>query len=99
MKYNEWLDEWLKFYVKPSRKHSTYLRYENLLRRHIRPKIGELELNELSGRRLQKVVIELFENGHAYRNRGLKASTISNIIGVIHASLSQAVKSKLIDKQ
>jgi len=99
MKYNEWLDEWLNLYVKPSKKHSTYLRYESSLRLYIRPKLGDCDMNELNGRELQRVIIELFEKGHAYRGNGLKASTIGNIVGIVQSSLLQAVKSKVMDKQ
>lgn len=48
MKYQHWLDIWLKNYVKPSAKERTYIRYEQLIRTHIAPKIGDADLNALT---------------------------------------------------
>lgn len=48
MKYIEWLNIWLKNYIKPSAKERTYIRYEQLIRTHIAQKIGEKDLNDLT---------------------------------------------------
>lgn len=99
MKYKEWLAEWLECYVRPSKKPSTYTRYESAIRLHIRPKLGETDLAELSGLLLQKTMIELFEKGHYYKSAGLAATTICQIAGIVQSSLRQAVKVGLIENQ
>lgn len=47
MKYIEWLNIWLNNYIKPSAKERTYIRYEQLIRTHIAPKIGGNDINDL----------------------------------------------------
>ena len=48
MKYIEWLNIWLNNYIKPSAKERTYIRYEQLIRTHIAPKIGGNDKNDLT---------------------------------------------------
>lgn len=58
MKYSEWLNIWLENYIKPSSKERTYIRYEQLIRTHIAPKIGEIDVNDLTPIALQSFVTE-----------------------------------------
>ena len=48
MKYVEWLPIWLENYVKTSTKERTYIRYEQLIRTHVAPKIGDKDVNALT---------------------------------------------------
>lgn len=56
MKYIEWLNIWLNNYIKPSAKERTYIRYEQLIRTHIAPKIGGNNVNNLTPIVLQSFV-------------------------------------------
>ena len=64
MKYIEWLNIWLSNYIKPSAKERTYIRYEQLIRTHIAPKIGVNDVNDLTPIVLQSFVTELLNNGN-----------------------------------
>lgn len=99
MKYGDWLDEWLEYYVKPSKKTSTYVRYESAVRLHIRPRLGNIDMIDLNGQLLQKAVIDLFESGNKYNALGLAPTTVCQVMRIVQSSLNQAAKASLLDTQ
>ena len=48
MKYNQWLDIWLKNYIKPTAKRRTYERYSQVVEQHIIDKLGDEELDDIT---------------------------------------------------
>lgn len=90
MKYQHWLDIWLKNYVKPSAKERTYIRYEQLVRTHIAPKIGDADLNALTPIVLQSFVTELSACGNVKTGNGLSSNTVNAVISVLQNSLRTA---------
>lgn len=98
MKYKDWICEWLDDYVKPIVKEKTYLNYSVMLRTHILPAIGELELDELTLPVLQSFVFNMSDHGNAKTGGGLSPSTVSMIEGVVERSLNFAVEIGLIER-
>lgn len=98
MKYKDWICEWLDDYVKPTVKEKTYLNYSVMLRTHILPAIGELELDELTLPVLQSFVFNMSDHGNAKTGDGLSPSTVSMIEGVVERSLNFAVEIGLIER-
>lgn len=90
MKYIEWLNIWLNNYIKPSAKERTYIRYEQLIRTHIAPKIGDMDVNDLTPIVLQSFVTELLSSGNDKTGKGLSANTVNAIISVLQNSLRTA---------
>lgn len=90
MKYKEWLNIWLENYVKPSSKERTYIRYGQLIRTHIAPKIGEIDVNNLTPIALQSFVTELLNTGNGKTGKGLSANTVNAVISVMQNSLRTA---------
>lgn len=84
MKYNDWLKEWLDYYVKPTTKERTYNKYSRQAQNYIIPQLGEYEIDDLSARILQKFTVELADSG-------LAANTVNGIIAVLKSSLKRAV--------
>lgn len=84
MKYKQWLDEWLTYYVKPATKERTKEKYRSQIEKHIAPALGEYDLDELSAQVLQRFTVRLTENG-------LAANTVNGIISVLKSSLKRAV--------
>lgn len=85
MKLGVWLDTWLKEYtgnVKPA----TYAAYEQHVRVHIKPALGNVALSKLTPPMIQKMYNDL------QRERGLSPKSIKNIHGVMHRALEQARK-------
>lgn len=48
MNYKSWLMTWLGLYIAPSRKPKTLLSYQNIVKSHIVPSLGERELSSLT---------------------------------------------------
>ena len=90
MKYKEWLNIWLENYIKPSSKERTYIRYGQLIRTHIAPKIGEIDINNLTPIVLQSFVTELLNSGNGKTGKGLSANTVNAVISVMQNSLRTA---------
>ncbi len=90
MKYIDWLNIWLNNYIKPSAKERTYIRYEQLIRAHIAPKIGNMCINDLTPMVLQSFVTELLNSGNLKTGKELSANTINTTISVIQNSLRTA---------
>ena len=90
MKYIDWLNIWLNNYIKPSAKERTYIRYEQLIRTHIAPKIGNMCINDLTPIVLQSFVTELLNSGNLKTGKELSANTINTTISVIQNSLRTA---------
>lgn len=87
MKLKEWLKQWLENYVKPSSKDRTYSRYNELVRLHIDPILGDYELCELSGNVIQSFIGFLLKNGNLRTQGGLSSNTVSLIVSVLNSSL------------
>ena len=59
MKYKEWLDVSFANYIEPSSKKKTCERYSEIIEKHLKVKLGEYELEELSPIVIQKYITEL----------------------------------------
>lgn len=90
MKYIEWLNIWLNNYIKPSAKERTYIRYEQLIRTHIAPKIGDMNVNDLTPIVLQSFVTELLNTGNLKTGKELSANFVNMVISVVQNSLKTA---------
>lgn len=87
MKYKTWLQEWLDNYIKPSSKKKTYTRYEEIVKQHINPALGNYELEELTPMIIQKFITELLEKGNLRTGKGLSSNSVNLIITVVQGSL------------
>jgi len=97
MKYKEWLDEWL-VYIKPAVKDKTYHRYAEVVNLHLKPKLGDYELDEIKPIVLQRYITELSQSGNLKTGKGLSANSINGIIIVIRNSISYAHNLGLIEE-
>lgn len=83
MKVSQWLDEWLASYtmnIKPA----TRSAYEEHIRVHIKPSLGDILLKQLSTKDIQQLYTNLL------KERELSPKTVRNIHGVLHRALEQA---------
>lgn len=92
MKDKDWLNEWLKWYVKPATKFRTHKKYKRQIEIHILPALGEYELHELTATVLQRFTVDLSE-------KGLSANTVNGIISVLKSSLKRAVALGIAEKE
>ena len=90
MTYKSWLNIWLENYIKLSSKERTYIRYGQLIRTHIAPKIGEIDVNDLTPIVLQSFVTELLNSGNLRTGKKLSPNFVNTVISVIQNSLKTA---------
>lgn len=98
MTYSEWLQEWLDNYVRITAKWRTVVRYSDITYKHICPKIGDLEICELTAIDLQRYITELIESGNRLTGKGLSSSAVNSIITVLQSSLTVAYGLGLIQE-
>jgi len=90
MKYKDWLNEWLEYYVKPSSKQKTYIRYSEIVSQHLVKALGDYEMDDLTPLILQRYATELLQSGNLKTGKGLSANSVNGIITVIQNSLKEA---------
>ena len=98
MKLKEWLSVWLEKYTKHTVKLRTYDRYKYIIEKHINPKLGSYELDDLNGEIFQDFVLSELENGNLNTNGKLANNSVIGIVmtqlGAISLSfLQNGVKS------
>jgi integrase len=83
--FAEYLERWLRDYVKPELSPRSYERYTGIIRKYFIPEMGNIPLTQLRPEHIQ---------GHitAIRDQGLKPETIKFHHAVIHKALQTAVK-------
>ena len=83
MKLGTWLDIWLRDYT-GNLKPATFSAYEQHVRVHIKPVLGEVRLTQLSPHMVQSLYNSLLNE------RRLSAKSVKNIHGVFHHAMEQA---------
>ena len=96
-----WLRTWFELYAKPHIRPSTMNYYHRNIEQHIIPAIGDIPLNKLTTRDLQKLYNDLQSNGRLRKVQkkekpGLSNSTVRGIHMMLHNALDRAMKEKLI---
>lgn len=97
MKYSEWLKEWDEVYLRPGVKEHTAERYAQLVRQHLIPALGDVEITEITPPVLQRVVSDLMQKGNKRTGSGLSASTVNSVINVMRVSLRAAMEFGIIE--
>ena len=90
MKLKEWLDIWLNKYTKFAVKLRTYERYKYIIEKHINPKLGELNLDDLLAVTLQDYVLSELESGNLISSKGLANNSVIGIVNVLKSALKLA---------
>lgn len=92
----EWMDRWLEVYAKPAIKLSTYVSYEQYIRGHIKPLLGDYYLNTLRVDDLQAFFNQRSQSGNIKGKGGLSPKTLTNLRNMMHLAFTQAVQNKLM---
>ncbi len=90
MKYKNWLTEWLENYVKPSSKIRTYERYTIIIDKHLSPKLGDYEMDDLTAILLQRHITELLQSGNQRTGKDLAVNTVNGVITIMKTTLKLA---------
>ena len=85
----DWLEVWLRDFICPNREKTTVHGYENIIRLHLVPALGEVKLPELQPAQLQRYYAELLE-------KGLSHNTVRKHHVLLHTALEAAVRQGLL---
>jgi integrase len=86
---DEFLDRWLDTAAKPKLRQKSYQSYESLLRRYIRPVLGERILSTITPLDVQSAYQQLID-------RGLSSRTIRYTHSVLRSAIRQAIRWRLL---
>lgn len=92
MRYKDWLNEWLDYYVQPRTKQRTFEKYSKQINKHVLPVLGEYNIDDLTAVTLQKFVAALID-------KGLSANTVNGVITLLKTSLQRAVSVGVVQRQ
>lgn len=89
IKVSEWLDTWMETYCKNAVKPLTYSSYAGIIKNHIKPVIGGMELQAVKGVHVQKIYNTLTAAGRS-------GKTVKNVSAIMHKAFSVAIKQGII---
>ena len=84
MSYSDYLDYWLKEHCHINLKYHTIQAYENIIKNHIKPRVGFYRLSQISTATLQEFI------NNTYVEYGFSKNFMRNIIKVLKTSLAYA---------
>lgn len=84
MSYSDYLDYWMKEHCEINLKYNTIQAYQNIIKNHIKPKLGFYMLSQLT----TSVIQEFINN--IYLEKGFSKNFLKNILKVLKGSLGYA---------
>ncbi len=88
-KLAEWLNLWLDDVIAHSTEQATFERYEEAVRLHIVPELGNIEISKITPRQVQELQSKLLRDGMAPKGVGM-------VHGVLNGAMKHALKMELI---
>lgn len=89
MALGEWLEIWLRDFICPNRETTTIHGYENIIRHHLVPTLGEMKIRELTPAVLQRYYADLLD-------KGLSHNTVRKHHVLLHTALEAGVRQGLL---
>jgi integrase len=84
--FNDVLDAWLNEKSAKLKK-SSYAKYYNLIKNHIKPSLGYMVLADINSSIVTTLITEKFKNGKVNREGGLSGKSIKDIVTLIKSAL------------
>ncbi len=91
MKLETWSYIWLNKYQKLTIKLRTYLKYRDIINKHINPVLGKYELELINVDVLQNFILNKLDNGNLITNEKLSVNSVIAIFSVLKQLLKKAV--------
>lgn len=86
---SEWMTEWLSTFCTNKVKPLTYQSYGAIIKNHINPAIGAVELQSVRGAHIQRLY-------NSMTAAGLSGKTVKNVSAVLHKAFSIALKQGIV---
>lgn len=91
-KLDEWLKQWMSDVVRPNRRQKTVDRYSGIIRLHIVPDMGNMELSKIRPFHVQRL------EGRLLAEEGMKPKGVQLVHTVLNGAMRHAVKMELLSK-
>lgn len=98
MTLEEYMAYWLETYCRPRYTGTTFERWEEIIRWHIAPKIGDIRLDKLNALHIESYYANLRKNGRLNGKGGLSPQTVAIHHVILHKALKDAVKWQLVGR-
>jgi integrase len=93
----DWIDQWLNVMMKNSIRETTYQSYKNTIEKHIKPKLGKIEIQKLTAANIKRLMNEKTDGERADgKEGGLSVRSVRYIYRMINGALKQAKVEGLI---
>ena len=96
MKTRELLTEWLEDYEKDRVKARTYSRYKGLIKLHITPELGDIDISEIGKKEIQDFILRQRREGNIRNGEQLSATTINLMLTVLNLAFEYGYEMDLI---
>jgi len=90
-----WLDFWLINYAKNKVREKTFDKYESCLRCYVKPRLGNVAIQKITGIQVQQTFNELLVTG-GERGKGISSSTVNATRKYLRAAFDQAQKDGIV---
>ena len=97
MRFADWLDYWYETHCKPNIRTSTQSGYEDRIRLHIEPELGEIPLNRLTQNDLQQFYARLKKSGRKTRTEYYGEGLSDRMVRMCHATCRSALQRAVQD--
>ena len=92
MRFADWLEYWYENHSKPRLRLTTQAGYENCIRLHISPELGQIPLNRLTQNDLQQFYARLKKNGRKVRTECYGEGLSDRMVRMCHAICRSALE-------
>ena len=92
--FGEWLDTWMNEYKKNSVRPATYSSYDNNIKLHIRPALGNIEIQKMRPDHVQTLLNSLTRGNT--KKPALAPWTVLKVKNIISGALEQAIRNQII---
>ena len=97
MRFADWLDYWYETHCKPNIRTSTQSGYEDRIRLHIKPELGEIPLNRLTQNDLQQFYGRLKKSGRKRFTDKYGEGLSDRMVRMCHATCRSALEKAVQD--
>jgi len=92
--FGEWLDTWMKEYKKNGVRPATYTSYHHNIEAHIRPALGNMELQKVRPEHIQKLLNDM--SAGIGKDAPLAPWTVLKVKNIISGAMEQAIRNQII---
>jgi len=96
IKLGDWLDTWMRVYKKNSIRPTTYASYTQSINNHIKPALGNIELQKLRPEHIQNMLNDLSKGKGSIVKKALAPFTVIKAKNIMSGAMEQAMRNRII---